>query len=141
MKYFHSKIDGRLNHILCKRGDLESQSVARENLSPDSSFLQLGLINTNERSYPPHFHLERHAEFDDLRAQECWIVVKGKVEVTYFDVDNTVQGVEIIEAGDATLTLFGGHGYRVLEAGTLVYEVKSGPYLGISIDKKEITTI
>jgi hypothetical protein len=64
--------------------------------------------------------------------------MQGSVEVTFYDLDNTVQAVRTLEQGDITLTLYGGHGYRILEENTLVYEFKSGPYQGIEVDKKEI---
>jgi hypothetical protein len=60
------------------------------------------------------------------------------VEVTLYDKDDSVQAIKILNQGDVTLTLYGGHGYKILEDGTLVYEFKSGPYEGIEIDKQEI---
>ena len=66
------------------------------------------------------------------------MVMRGSVEVTLYDRDNTVQAVRTLHEGDVTLTLFGGHGYRILEDDTLVYEFKSGPYEGPSVDKEQI---
>jgi hypothetical protein len=42
---------------------------------------------------------------------------------------------EILEPGDISLTLHGGHNYVALEEDTLVYEFKTGPYLGQEKDK------
>ena len=41
----------------------------------------------------------------------------------------------ILEQGDASFTLEGGHNYQILEDNTLVYEYKTGPYEGQKLDK------
>ena len=41
----------------------------------------------------------------------------------------------ILEAGDASFTLYGGHTYEILDEGTIVYEYKTGPYEGQALDK------
>ena len=138
MEKLYSSDSGSLNHIICRYADLEELEVNRKNLCPDEEFLQLGLISTGPRNYAPHTHLDHHTPRPIIRAQESWVVMRGSVEVTFYDRDNSVQAVRTINEGDATITLYGGHGYRVLEEGTLVYEFKSGPYEGIEIDKAEI---
>ena len=40
--------------------------------------------------------------------------------------------------GDASFTLYGGHTYKILEQDTIVYEYKTGPYLGQTFDKEFI---
>jgi len=42
----------------------------------------------------------------------------------------------ILNAGDASFTLEGGHTYEILEDNTIVYEYKTGPYEGQQNDKK-----
>lgn len=135
-KFFTSQ--GQLNHIICKFSDLAEASSNRLNLCPDEAFLQLGLIKSGPRDYAAHFHLDHQTPSPVIRAQESWVVMRGSVEVTLYDRDNTVQAVRTIHQGDITLTLFGGHGYRILEDDTLVYEFKSGPYEGPSVDKEQI---
>lgn len=135
-KFFTSQ--GQLNHIICKFSDLAEASSNRLNLCPDEAFLQLGLIKSGPRDYAAHFHLDHQTPNPVIRAQESWVVMRGSVEVTLYDRDNTVQAVRTIHQGDITLTLFGGHGYRILEDDTLVYEFKSGPYEGPSVDKEQI---
>lgn len=138
MEKHYSAIDGQLNHIILTLSDLIELSSNRVNVCPDESFLQLGLIKSGPRSYAPHFHLDHQTPRQIIRAQESWVVMRGSVEVTLFDKDNSVQATKTLNQGDVTLTLYGGHGYKILEEGTLVYEFKSGPYEGIEIDKQEI---
>ena len=71
-------------------------------------------------------------------AQESWIVIHGKVEVTYYDLDDSVLEKTIINRGECTITYRGGHNYLSLEDNTNVYEMKTGPYLGQKFDKQFI---
>jgi hypothetical protein len=138
MEKLFSAVDGNLNHIIFEFSDLSQMSDNRVNLCPDEAFLQLGVIKTGPRSYSPHFHLDHPTPRPIVRAHESWVVIRGRVEVTLFDIDNKVQAVRTLQQGDVTLTLQGGHGYRVLEDDSFIYEYKSGPYLGPSVDKQQI---
>mgnify|MGYP003674399210 FL=1 len=54
-----------------------------------------------------------------------------------YDIDNTtILATPILEAGDASFTLYGGHTYEILEENTIVYEYKTGPYEGQELDKR-----
>jgi hypothetical protein len=53
-----------------------------------------------------------------------------------YDIDGTLLETEIINKGDCSMTFEGGHTYEILEEDTIVYEYKTGPYLGIENDKK-----
>ena len=55
-----------------------------------------------------------------------------------YDIDNTIIREEILNAGDCSMTLRGGHNYIALEEDTIVYEYKSGPYYGQVLDKEFI---
>ena len=67
--------------------------------------------------------------------QESWVVIKGRVKVYLFDINDSVMETPILEPGDCSITLRGGHTYESLEEGTIVYEYKTGPYLGQKKDK------
>ena len=71
-------------------------------------------------------------------AQESWIVIEGRVEVTYFDLDDSILKKVIINKGECTITYRGGHNYLSLEDNTNVYEMKTGPYFGQKFDKEFI---
>ena len=63
------------------------------------------------------------------------MVIKGSVECQFYDIDNTIITKPILNAGDASFTLGGGHTYLILEDNTIVYEYKTGPYEGQKLDK------
>ena len=51
------------------------------------------------------------------------------------DIDDTIIEEIILEQSDLSMTFRGGHNYEILEDDTVVYEFKTGPYLGIEFDK------
>ena len=54
-----------------------------------------------------------------------------------YDIDNeTILATPILKPGDASFTLEGAHTYEILEDDTIVYEYKTGPYEGQSLDKR-----
>ena len=61
-------------------------------------------------------------------------MVQGSVKCTFYDLDNSVLVEPILNPGDASFTLEGGHTYTILEDNTLVYEYKTGPYEGQALD-------
>ena len=63
------------------------------------------------------------------------MVVKGKVKVIMYDLDDTIIDEIILEAGDCSMTFAGGHNYLIQEDNTIVYEYKTGPYKGTKNDK------
>ena len=63
------------------------------------------------------------------------MVVQGSVKATFYDLDDSVLTEAVLNPGDASFTLEGGHNYLILEDETLVYEYKTGPYEGQDCDK------
>ena len=86
------------------------------------------------RTFQPHKHIIKNGE-QQVIAQESWIVVRGKVKVILYDMDDTLIHTDILESGDCSITFYGGHNYEILEDDTLVYEYKTGPYKGQKLDK------
>jgi hypothetical protein len=86
-------------------------------------------------TFKPHKHIEKNRCFEKMIAQESWLVVKGKVKCIFYDIDDSIICEKILNAGDASFTLYGGHNYEILEEDTFVYEYKTGPYEGIEMDK------
>lgn len=126
--------EGRLLHIVYKREDLVAVEGGRQNISPDSQFLQLAALNVRgHKMFRAHRHIE-HIRETNL-TEECWIVVAGKVTVYYYDLDDRMMGTRILCAGDCTITFAGGHTYEILEGNALIYEIKNGPYDGQENDK------
>lgn len=72
------------------------------------------------------------------QTQETIFIVSGSLAVEIFGLSN--QKIEELElhAGDFIVLLDGGHGYRILEDDTRVFEVKNGPFLSAEVDKEMI---
>lgn len=117
--------------------DTPIDELSRMDFSEPPEFLQGAIIEIPaNHSFRPHVHLERGRAFDNLRAQESWVVLNGRVEVDYYTDSGAFIGTESLSAGDISISFRGGHGYRTLESDALVYEFKSGPYEGQEVDKK-----
>jgi hypothetical protein len=128
---------GSLCHLVLTLEDFPAKGSRIDVVEPQN-FLQLALMHGLEGiSFRAHRHLERRRTFDNLRAQEAWVILSGSVEVTYFDEQDELLGSVILDAGSVSVTLRGGHAYRINEDAK-VFEFKSGPYEGLEIDKKFI---
>lgn len=134
MKKIISKVDNSQTlHIIHRRNEFKEK---RSDLINDNNFLQCSVINgTADTAFNAHKHLWKENNFTSRIAQEAWVVIKGSVEVVYYDIDNSFITSEIIQEGDVTITLGGGHSYKILEDNTLIYEFKTGPYEGAEKDK------
>lgn len=135
MKKIYSKVhNNELLHIILKKEDVQSE---RQNVVNEDQFLQLAAMKLPQgKTFRAHKHI--FAEKTTTMAQESWVVISGKVKAILYDLDDTVISEEILDTGDCSITLQGGHNYEILEDDTLVYEYKTGPYLGIEMDKKFI---
>ena len=134
-------LSGELLHLVVKV-DKELAEFERIELISPENFLQGAVIAAETgRTFEPHFHLRRSRSFSNLIAQEAWIVLTGRVEVTYFDLQNKAICKRTIGPGDCSITLAGGHGYEILEGPSRVFEFKSGPYEGQAKDKEFIRNV
>jgi len=136
MKKIYSKIEpDRLLHIVNKLTD----TIGRIDIVPSDNFIQCSLLRMEkDKTFPPHKHIIKDRHYKEQIAQESWIVVKGRVKCILYDIDDTIIATPILEAGDASFTLYGGHTYEILEDDTVVYEYKTGPYEGQKLDKEFI---
>ena len=121
----------RLLHMIIRGNQIQNE---RSNVTPITEYLQIAVIHAGQKSFPAHRHLpiDRHLTGP---TQECWIVLRGSVRVHYYDEEGQLIHMDELSAGDCTITFRGGHGYDVLEDGTLVFEIKTGPYGGRERDK------
>jgi len=131
MEKIYSKIQPEtLLHIIYRLSDVNG----RTNVVPDNEFLQLASIQMKKgQTFKAHKHLV-YNKITDI-AQESWVVIKGSVKCILYDLDDTIIAEPIIKQGDCSLTFRGGHNYLILEDNTIVYEYKTGPYLGQELDK------
>jgi cupin fold WbuC family metalloprotein len=132
IQYF-SKIDSqKLLHVVVRKEDL---TPGRVEVVPEDNFIQCALLNMEKgKTFKPHRHIFKERTRNVI-AQESWIVIQGSVKCTFYDLDNSVLVEPILNPGDASFTLEGGHTYTILEDNTLVYEYKTGPYEGQALDK------
>ena len=137
MKTIYSKVQSdKLLHIVHHLSPFESGDEERKVIAPPQQFLQLCLLKVQEgRKFPAHKHIWKEPSYDSVIAQESWIVVRGTVKINFYDTDDTFLESEILEQGDCSMTFEGGHSYEILEPNTIVYEYKTGPYLGQKLDK------
>ena len=129
----YSKVESeKLLHIIVRKDDL---IPGRTEVVSEEHFIQCALLNMEEgKTFKPHRHIWKERTRDVI-AQESWVVIRGKVRCTFFDIDDTIIDEPVLEPGDASFTLEGGHTYTILEDDTLVYEYKTGPYEGQELDK------
>jgi len=134
MKHIYSKVEmGRLLHIIHYKSDFLNQGM-RKDIVDENQPIQLStLLLPNEKTFRPHKHLFTAKE--TYTTQESWVAIQGKVKAILYDLDDKIIAEEILEPGDASITLYGGHNYLILEENTMIYEFKTGPYLGQKHDK------
>lgn len=137
MEKIYSKVEpDKLLHFINRLYDIEGE---RHNLVGDESFIQCATMKLPKgKTFNPHKHFERERTEPAYIPQESWMVFKGSVKCTFYDLDDTIISEPILRAGDASFTLHGGHTYTILEDDTIVYEYKTGPYDGVENDKKFI---
>jgi hypothetical protein len=84
------------------------------------------------KTFQAHKHLMTHRQIKGTA--ESWVVIKGNIEVYYYDLDDTLICTKLLGPGGCTITLFGGHNYKAITKAS-VYEFKNGPYMGVVADK------
>ena len=132
IKYYSKINPDKLLHIVVRKEDL---IPGRVDVVSENNFIQCALLNMEKgKTFKPHKHIWKERLRNTI-AQESWIVVQGKVQCTFYDLNNEILVEPILEPGDASFTLEGGHTYTILEDDTLVYEYKTGPYEGQKLDK------
>lgn len=105
----------------------------------DQHFIQVGSWNyASGKALQAHVHnrVDRQVE----RTQEVVYVRKGRLLASVYASDGTLVREVTVAEGDTIILFDGGHGYRILEDGTEVLEVKNGPYPGADADRTRIAT-
>ena len=133
MNKIYSKIEDKLLHMVYRAEDFIE---TRTELVGADQFIQCAYLKMNQgKTFKPHKHIWKEPSFDTMIAQESWVIIKGSVKVFFYDTDGVLLETHILNAGDSSFTLEGGHTYEILEDNTLVYEYKTGPYTGQENDK------
>lgn len=133
MEKIYSKVEpNKLLHIINRFKDIES----RTDLIPENNFIQCSTLKMEKnKTFRPHKHITKERHYYEQIAQESWVVLKGSVKCILYDIDDSIIATPVLNFGDASFTLYGGHNYEILEEDTIVYEYKTGPYEGQSLDK------
>jgi hypothetical protein len=135
MKIIKDPLTNEMLHIIIQSEDWQP---GRLEIIEPNNFLQCAMLQLPKHTtFKPHYHISKCGE-EFVIAQESWVVINGKVECIFYGLDNTVIATEVIQAGEASFTLRGGHNYRILEEDTRVLEFKTGPYKGQVLDKEFI---
>jgi len=111
--------------------------LGRKNITKAHQILQLAVIGFSYKNHVnAHFHnpLPRKT----VGTSECWIVMKGKIKVNFFDTDNSFLHSTDLRKGDMAIFYSGGHSLEVVSKKAQIYELKNGPYEGDLLDKKQI---
>ena len=133
----HSRLDDSILLHKIIRKELFS-TIERHDAADEKEFLQLAVLRHKKgKTFKPHAHVYKSYE-GRMIAQESWVVIQGKVKIILYDLDDSIIYEDVLVTGDVSLTFRGGHNYEILEDDTLVYEYKTGPYLGQKLDKRMI---
>jgi cupin fold WbuC family metalloprotein len=134
MRKIYSKVKPDvLLHVVNSRKEIGN----RQDMCPFDEFLQVACFKLAKgKTFKPHKHVRKLSSHDIT--QENWIIIQGKIEAILYDLDDTILERVVLSQGDISITFRGGHNYLCLEDDTIVYENKTGPYLGIESDKQFI---
>ncbi len=137
MELIYSKIEpDLLLHQVHRLEELEQRDEQRIDLVDANNFIQCSSLKMKMGiTFVPHKHIFKDRRYPTQIAQESWVVIRGSVKCIFYDIDDTIVAEPILYPGDASFTFRGGHNYVALEDNTLVYEYKTGPYEGQSLDK------
>lgn len=123
--------------LIAKIFFLKNLKKKRNDICPSNEFIQLSAqVLGKGRILKAHSHLNIQRKSNIT--QEVWLVFKGKIEASIFDLDKKIIKKIILKTGDCLVLFRGGHGFKNLEKNTIFYEIKTGPYYGKDKDTKEI---
>jgi hypothetical protein len=135
MEKIFSKVDGRLLHFVIRDEDFKN---GRQDLIDVEHFIQCSILQLDKgTTFKPHRHIWKWRKRATI-CQESWIVIRGMVQCTFYDLNNEIIAQPILGPGDISFTLEGGHNYLILADNTRVAEYKVGPYEGQKLDKEFI---
>jgi cupin fold WbuC family metalloprotein len=101
--------------------------------SPEEALQVMTLKHPKGRRVAPHFHVPHRRETNVL--QECLVVIRGKLRVSFFGEDGAAFAQVDLAKGEMCITLFGSHGVEFLEDSEVI-EIKNGPFID---DKKTLS--
>lgn len=107
---------------------------SREDIVDSSMPVQVSRIKlANSKKVKPHFHKLKKINYDSVNQNECWIVIRGSIEISLFDLDKAHLKTTNLHEGDILFTSGGGHSINKSSKDSEFIEVKLGPYIGKDI--------
>jgi len=126
-KIFSAVDPSMLLHVIMNTAAVSSDRV---DLSPSEEFLQLSVVPLKAgRGVKPHRAVPRSLGGDGP-VPESWIVMRGAIDVSLFDLDGSLLKSATLSAGWLLVTFRGGHGFSAVADDTTIIECKLGPYIG-----------
>jgi len=137
MEKFYSKIEPNLLlHVIHRFEDFDTMNDFRNEIIEPDNFIQCAALKMNTgKTFKPHKHIVKEVTDKDRIAQESWVILRGIVMCTFYDIDDKIIAEPILKEGDCSFTLRGGHTYTILSEDTKVLEFKTGKYEGQKLDK------
>lgn len=134
---FKSKVNKRPLFLIKKFSGKKKLKKSRYDLTEDEKFLQVSYLNLDKKTtYSPHIHLKNIKK--TKISSEAWIVMAGKLQVTFYDVDKSKIYEDVLHRGDISILFEGGHSFKPLVKKTSIFEIKNGPYLGSKKEKENL---
>tara|TARA_R110000822_G_scaffold50816_8_gene132497 strand:+ start:1809 stop:2228 length:420 start_codon:yes stop_codon:yes gene_type:complete len=136
MEKIYSKIHpDKLLHVIHRLEDVINRKKQRLDLIDKSQFIQCSSLKMKRgTTFQAHQHVWKTGK-QSVIAQESWNIVIGSVKGFFYDLNGDLLQTTNLYVGDVSFTLEGGHNYEILEDNTIVYEYKTGPYEGQTLDK------
>ena len=133
---FNSKVNDK-PLFLIKKYFKKKNLKKRDDLTDESKFLQISFLNLNKKmKFKPHIHLPHNKKTNI--SSEAWIVMSGKLKVSFYDIDQKKVYEDVLNKGDISILFEGGHELKPLTKNTSVFEIKNGPYMGSKKEKLNI---
>jgi hypothetical protein len=130
VKKIFSKVNpDNLLHVIF---DANEPFENRADLSDATQWLQVSAINIPKgKKVNPHIHNPREQVASSAPGvtQECWVILRGEIKASLFDLDHALLHEQKLPQGNLLVTFSGGHSLEC-ENGALMIECKNGPYLG-----------
>ena len=105
------------------------------NLHPADDFCCHRLFNAIE----PGSYIRPHRHLDPVK-DETFVIVRGRLGVIMFDEEGQVAGTALLAPGEGAIAVDIPHGRFhtpvSLDAGTIFFEAKAGPYLPLADGEK-----
>ena len=129
------KLVSYISKISIKTYKKNTENKSFKNIGSFGSIFDLSSLKMKKgTTFKAHRHIWKSGKKNSI-AQESWCVIIGSVKGFFYDLDNTLLHTTNLYVGDVSFTLEGGHNYEILENNTIVYEYKTGPYEGQTLDK------